>query len=146
MGLVAAGEGTMSGDPLANLLQRWRPRVRHEADERQGELFHGAGRALSCGLPVIDLTDEERAAVTAAVRRTLDADRFPHAPRLAPLRSALAKLDPATAPRSAAPARSPLPPSQPASRRQSPTIARRMADKGMTMVALPSLPLEPSAR
>jgi hypothetical protein len=98
----------MSGGPLADLLQRWRPRVRPQADERQDELIHGADRALSCGMPTIDLTDDERAAVTAAVRCTLEADRFPHAPRLAPLRSALAKLDPASAPR-AAPLKPPLP-------------------------------------
>jgi hypothetical protein len=50
-------------------------------------------------MPTIDLTDEERAAVTAAVRRAIETDRFPRAPRLDPLRSALAKLDPATAPK-----------------------------------------------
>jgi hypothetical protein len=109
MGIVAAGEGAMSGDPLADLLQRWRPRVPPQANERQGELFHGADRTLSRGMPTIDLTDDERAAVTAAVRRTLEADRFPLAPRLAPLRSALAKLDPAMAPRAAVPTRPPLP-------------------------------------
>jgi hypothetical protein len=41
-----------------------------------------------------DLTDEERAAVIAAVRKALADDPFPRAPRLEPLRSALAKLDP----------------------------------------------------
>jgi len=44
-------------------------------------------------MPTIDLTDDEHAAVTAAIRRLIDEDRFPHAPRLDPLRSALAKLD-----------------------------------------------------
>ena len=38
-------------------------------------------------MPTIDLTDDELAAVTAAIRRLIDEDRFPHAPR-----SALAKL------------------------------------------------------
>jgi hypothetical protein len=44
-------------------------------------------------MPTIDLTDDELAAVTAAIRRLIDEDRFPHAPRLDRLRSALAKLD-----------------------------------------------------
>jgi hypothetical protein len=48
-------------------------------------------------VPTIDLPDDELAAVTAAIRRLIDKDRFPRAPRLDPLRSALAKLDPATA-------------------------------------------------
>jgi hypothetical protein len=49
-------------------------------------------------MPTIDLTDDEHAAVTAAIRRAIETDRFPGAPRLDPLRSALAKLDPGTAP------------------------------------------------
>jgi hypothetical protein len=43
-------------------------------------------------MPTIDLTDEEHAAVMAAIRRAVEADKFPRAPRLDPLRSALAKL------------------------------------------------------
>ena len=43
-------------------------------------------------MPTIDLTDAELAAVTAAIRRAVEDDRFPRAPRLDPLRSALAKL------------------------------------------------------
>jgi hypothetical protein len=46
-------------------------------------------------MPTIDLTDDEHAAVTAAIRRAVETDRFPRAPRLDPLRSAVAKLDPA---------------------------------------------------
>ncbi len=45
-------------------------------------------------MPTIDLTDAELAAVTGAIRRLINEDRFPRAPRLEPLRSALAKLDP----------------------------------------------------
>ena len=45
-------------------------------------------------MPTIDLTDDEHAAVTAAIRRAIETDRFPRAPRLDPVRSALAKLDP----------------------------------------------------
>jgi hypothetical protein len=43
--------------------------------------------------PTIDLTDAELAAVAAAIRRAVEEDRFPRAPRLDPLRSALAKLE-----------------------------------------------------
>jgi hypothetical protein len=48
-------------------------------------------------MPTIDLTNDEHAPVTAAIRRAIEDDRFPRAPRLDPLRSALAKLDPAAA-------------------------------------------------
>jgi hypothetical protein len=44
-------------------------------------------------MPTIDLTDDELAALTAAIRRAVEDDRFPHAPRLDPPRSALAKFD-----------------------------------------------------
>ena len=53
-------------------------------------------------------TDEERAALARALRQLIDADRFPMAPRLKPLKSALAKLDPT--PERAA---EPLPPPKP---------------------------------
>jgi hypothetical protein len=48
-------------------------------------------------MPTIDLTDDELAAVKAAIRRAVEEDKFPRAPRLDPLRSALAKLDRAAA-------------------------------------------------
>ena len=44
-------------------------------------------------MPTIDLPDDELAAVTAAIRGAIEGDRFPHAPRLDPLRAALARLD-----------------------------------------------------
>jgi hypothetical protein len=44
-------------------------------------------------MPSIELTDEEHAALAAALLRLINEDRFPHAPRLDPLRSALAKLE-----------------------------------------------------
>ena len=50
-------------------------------------------------MPTINLTDDELAALTAAIRSVIDEDRFPPAPRLDALHSALAKLDPATAPK-----------------------------------------------
>jgi hypothetical protein len=51
----------------------------------------------------------ELAAVTAAIRRAIEEDRFPSAPRLDPLRSALAKLDPAAAAKLQAPPKAPPP-------------------------------------
>jgi hypothetical protein len=53
---------------------------------------------ISRVVPTIDLTDDEFAAVTAAVRRAIETDRFPRAPRLDPLRLALARLDAASNP------------------------------------------------
>jgi hypothetical protein len=49
-------------------------------------------------MPTIVLTDDELAAVTTTIRRLIDEDRFPHAPRLDPLRSVLVKLDQALEP------------------------------------------------
>jgi hypothetical protein len=42
---------------------------------------------------MINLPDDELAAVTAAIRRAIEDDKFPHAPRLDPLRAALARLE-----------------------------------------------------
>lgn len=56
-----------------------------------------------------------------SVRRTLDEDRYPLAPRLKPLRAALAKFDPASAPRQM-PERKSLP-EAPARGRERATIA-----------------------
>jgi hypothetical protein len=44
-----------------------------------------------------NLSEEEREAVARALRQMIEADRFPLAPRLQPLKSALAKLDPPAA-------------------------------------------------
>jgi hypothetical protein len=57
-------------------------------------------------VPTINLADDELAAVTAAIRRVIEDDRFPHAPRLDPLRAALGKFE-------AAPERAPLPKAPP---------------------------------
>ena len=43
-------------------------------------------------MPTINLTDDELAAVAATVQRAVEDDKFPHAPRLDPLRAALGKL------------------------------------------------------
>jgi hypothetical protein len=50
-------------------------------------------------VPTIDLPDDELAAVTAAIRRAVEDDKFPHAPRLDPLRAALARLEAAAEPK-----------------------------------------------
>jgi hypothetical protein len=55
-----------------------------------------------------DLTDEEKRALIALLRETVDYARYPLAPRLDPLKAILAKLDPP--PPQPAP-RPPLPPS-----------------------------------
>jgi hypothetical protein len=49
-------------------------------------------------MPTINLTDDELAAVTAAIRGVIEDDRYPHAPRLDPLRAALGKFDAETKP------------------------------------------------
>ena len=49
-------------------------------------------------MPPIDLPADELAAVAAAIRRAIEDDKFPHAPRLDPLRAALARFDAASEP------------------------------------------------
>jgi hypothetical protein len=49
-------------------------------------------------MPTIDLPDDKLAAVTAAIRRLIEDDKFTHAPRLDPLRAALARLEAASNP------------------------------------------------
>jgi hypothetical protein len=55
-------------------------------------------------MPTISLPDDELAAVTAALRRLIQDDRYPHAPRLDALKAALARLEAASEPTKAAPA------------------------------------------
>jgi hypothetical protein len=50
-------------------------------------------------VPTFDLPADELAAVAAAIRGAIEDDRFPHAPRLDPLRAALARFDAALAPK-----------------------------------------------
>jgi hypothetical protein len=57
---------------------------------------------------VDDLTPEELEAVVALVRNKVREHRFPHSDRIRTLRAALAKLDPASAPKPVEP-RPPLP-------------------------------------
>jgi hypothetical protein len=67
-------------------------------------------------MPTIDFTDAEHAAITALIKRAIEEDRFPRAPRLDPPRTALSKLDPAVA----ASLRRPLTPKNPKPRRARP--------------------------
>ena len=49
-------------------------------------------------MSTINLTPAELAALTVAIRQRIVGDRFPHAPRLDPLRAALGKLEAAHEP------------------------------------------------
>jgi hypothetical protein len=49
-------------------------------------------------MPTINLPDDEPVAVTAAIRRAVEDDRFPHTARLDPLRAALGKFEAGMAP------------------------------------------------
>ena len=53
---------------------------------------------ISRAVPTIDLPDDELAAVTAAIRRAIEDDRFPRAPRLDALKAALGRLEAAAEP------------------------------------------------
>ena len=64
----------------------------------------------------IELTDEEHRALVRLLRRSIDEDRFPLAPRRAPIRAILAKLEPPT------PKADPLPPLKPG---LAPNVGRR---------------------
>jgi hypothetical protein len=64
----------------------------------------------------LELSDAERDALARFLRSAIDADRYPLYPRLAPLKSILAKLDPK-------PQAQPLPP--PKAGTPSPVMARK---------------------
>jgi hypothetical protein len=67
--------------------------VRHLAPLLAGQLSADYIRAV----PTIDLPADELAAVAAAIRGVIEGDRYPHAPRLDPLRAALARFEAAAA-------------------------------------------------
>jgi hypothetical protein len=50
-------------------------------------------------MPLPDFTEEERAEIIQAIRAAIDGDRYVLSPRVRRLKSALAKLDPASAER-----------------------------------------------
>jgi hypothetical protein len=47
-------------------------------------------------VPIVDLPADELEATIAALRGLIESDRYPHAPRLDPLRAALARLEAAS--------------------------------------------------
>ena len=71
----------------------------------------------------LDLPDEEAQALMRLVRRAIDDDRYPMAPRLDPLKAILAKPDPPKPP-------VPLPPPLPAGAGPSSGRYRRSGDDG----------------
>ena len=52
---------------------------------------------------VLELSDDEAAALAQLLRRTINDDPYPLSPRLAPLKAVLAKLNPAQPPSGSAP-------------------------------------------
>jgi hypothetical protein len=74
--------------------------ARHNANlfRIERSLLAGQMSADYCrAVPTLDLPDDELAALTKAIRRLIAEDKYPRAPRLDPLRAALARLDAATA-------------------------------------------------
>lgn len=75
--------------------------ARVDAARRLAAVFHLLAGQMSPdyieAVPTIDLPNDELAAVAAAIRRLIADDKFPHAPRLDPLRARLARLDAALA-------------------------------------------------
>jgi hypothetical protein len=65
--------------------------------------------AIFRSMPLPDFTQEERAEVIQAIRAAIDGDRYVLSPRVKRLKSALAKLDPASAERTV----TPFPPPKP---------------------------------
>lgn len=62
--------------------------------EAYGRSARRSGKLLR--VPTINLNDDELAAVTAALRRAIETDRYPRAPHLDPLRAALGRLEAAS--------------------------------------------------
>jgi len=60
-------------------------------------------------MPTLDLTEEERAEILQAIRAAIDGERYVLSPRVKRLKSALAKLDPASVERAV----TPFPPPKP---------------------------------
>ena len=70
---------------------------------------------------VLDLSDDEAAALAQLLRRTINDDPYPHSPRLSPLKAILAKLDPPQPPSGSAP---------PLQARDAPSTAGRRRRRG----------------
>jgi hypothetical protein len=70
---------------------------------------------------VLDLSDDEAAALVQLLRSTINNDRYPLSPRLVPLKAILAKLDPPQPPSGSAP---------PLQARDAPSTAGRRRRRG----------------
>jgi hypothetical protein len=81
----AGGTRQANGSRFASPAARRAP-VAHLLAGQMSADYHQA-------VPKIDLPEDELAAVTAAIRAVIAGDRYPHAPRLDPLRAALARLE-----------------------------------------------------
>jgi hypothetical protein len=78
-------------------------------------------------VPTIDLPDDELAAVTAVIRRAIEGDRYPHAPRLDVLKAALARLEAASGQKTSADSAQVSEPSKPALKALPPAKADKRA-------------------
>ena len=74
---------------------------------------------------LLDLTDEEKLALAAELKRTISEDRYPLSPRVQTLKAILAKLEPAPA----APA-APRPTSKPGDRPRAALAAMKRRRRG----------------
>jgi hypothetical protein len=88
-------------DPAANDVERkLANRMGANSPRRRGSPGSGTTNSFPPdyirAVPTVDLPDDELAAVTAAIRGVIEGDKYPHAPRLDPLRAALARLEAAT--------------------------------------------------
>jgi len=72
----------------------------------------------------LDLTDDERAALIALSKRTLDYARYPYSPRLDPLKAILAKLEPGPLPHAPKAPAAPYQPPPPLPRGAAPSVGR----------------------
>ena len=84
--------------PPALALRQLHERVGQARVDAKHLLVEQISAAYIRAVPTIDLPDGELAAVTAALRRAIEGDRYPRAPRLDALRAALARLEAAAEP------------------------------------------------
>jgi hypothetical protein len=74
---------------------------------------------------ILDLTDEEKLALAAELKRTIEADHYPLSPRVQTLKAILAKLEPA--PEAIA---QPVPASKPGDRPRAAVAATKRRKRG----------------
>jgi hypothetical protein len=89
-----------TGDDYRDLAQK----IRHVAAQTADQSFATGDRdPISSPMQLLDLTDDEAAALTVELHDIVENDRYPFSPRINTLRAILAKLRPE-------PVRKPLPP------------------------------------